>query len=148
MRVSLKRKIIQDLKKKILSDLEKNVYVRLAPSKIAGVGVFAVRDIPRGTNPFKGWTRIKFNTAVDPKEVFDNPRIHDGVKEMVKDFYVTTEGKLYLPNCSLNDINSSFFLNHSKKPNLETRDGETFVAKRNIKAGEELTADYGTYAES
>ncbi len=136
------------LKKKIIKDLEKNVFVRLAPSKISGVGVFAIRDIPKGTNPFCGFNKIKFNTAVDPKEVFDNPKIHEGVKELVKDFYVIVDGKLYLPDCSLNDMNSSFYLNHSKKPNLETKEGENFVAKQNIKAGEELTVDYGTYADS
>ena len=40
-------------KKEVLNCL-KNTYCRLKPSKIEGVGVFAVRDIPKNINPFEG----------------------------------------------------------------------------------------------
>lgn len=33
-----------------------NIYTRLAPSKIHGVGVFAIKDIPKGKNVFSGDT--------------------------------------------------------------------------------------------
>jgi hypothetical protein len=36
-------------------------------------------------------------------------------------------------------------MNHSCNPNLWLKDEVTLVAKRNIKKGEELTADYGTW---
>jgi len=34
-----------------LKRLEK-VYCRLAPSSVHGVGIFAIKDIPKGINPF------------------------------------------------------------------------------------------------
>jgi len=40
-------------KEVILKKLE-NTYCRLQPSMISGVGVFAIRDIPQGINPFQG----------------------------------------------------------------------------------------------
>src|SRR4030042_1264762 len=123
--------------RRFIKDLEENIYCRLRPSKIAGVGVFALRNIPKGANVFKRMKKIKF-MAVNPKLVFANQKIDKEVKRMVKDFYVIMKNKLYLPNFSLNEINISFFLNRSKNPNVTEKDGEDFFASRNIKKGEEL----------
>ncbi|HBT80951.1 MAG: hypothetical protein UT43_C0029G0008 [Parcubacteria group bacterium GW2011_GWC1_39_29] len=66
---------------------------------------------------------------------------------MIHDFYVHKGGYYYVSynGLDLNDI--SFFVNHSKKPNLITNDGETFITIKEIVAGEELTIDYETYEE-
>lgn len=138
----------EELKKKAIEDLEKNVYCRLRPAGNAGVGVFAIRDIPQGTRPFDCFFPPKTSSAIDPEEIFSSPKIDPEVKQMVKDFYVISDGKLDLPHWSLNDMSIAFFVNASDDPNLETADGETFVTKRDIKKGEELTADYKTYAEN
>ena len=34
-------------------NLKNNVYCRISRSKIHGVGVIAIKDIPKGINPFK-----------------------------------------------------------------------------------------------
>jgi hypothetical protein len=41
-------------KERITSNFRHNIFVKLAPSKVAfgGVGVFAVVDIPENTDPF------------------------------------------------------------------------------------------------
>ena len=53
-----------------------------------------------------------------------------------------------MPTYGIDAIDKSYFLNHSKKPNMVTKDkGETFVAMRTIKAGEELCANYDQYQE-
>jgi len=44
---------MNDLKKKLIKNLENDIYCRIKPSKKHGVGVFAIRDIPKGINPFK-----------------------------------------------------------------------------------------------
>jgi len=132
--------------KKLIQDLEKNIYCRLKPSKIEGIGVFAVRHIPKNTIIFKTVRKTKF-VGIDPELVFSNPRIDGAVKQMVRDFFVVWRRKLYLPNFSLNEIDISFFVNHSKKPNVIDKNGEEFFALRNIKKGEELTVDYRGYCD-
>src|SRR3989344_5874491 len=121
----------------------KNTYCRLRSSKISGIGVFAVRDIPAGTKLFRGvrpqkWYRFK---AAE----FANADF--GVRQMVDDFFVVEkDGTVLVPRFGLDGMDISVFLNHSKRPNAETRDeGFTFVAKRRIRRGEEVTVDYGIY---
>jgi hypothetical protein len=137
--------------KKLIKDLEGNVYCRLRPSKIAGVGVFAIRDIPKGVNPFKNLFKHSF-VEVDPKLVFENKKIDPAVKELVNDMCVIGEGMLHLWEGGLNALDMSFFINHTDKPkliNMEAEDGaEGFITARKIKKGEELLVDYGTYAEN
>jgi SET domain-containing protein len=132
--------------KKFIQDLEKNIYCRIRPSKIEGIGVFAIRYIPKNTKIFKTIRKTKF-TGIDPKLVFSNPRIDEAVKQMVRDFFVVWKGKLYLPNFSLNEIDISFFINYSKKPNVVDKNGEEFFALKGIKKGEELTVDYRNYCD-
>lgn len=138
---------MSSLNDKIINDLVNNVYCRIARSKISGVGVIAVRDIPKGTNPFCGVRPIRF-IPIDYDEIFKNPRIDPEVLKMVRDFYALKDRKILFPAVSLNEINISFFLNTSKKPNLKTTDGENFIAKRNIKKGEELNVDYDTLSDA
>jgi SET domain-containing protein len=134
--------------KELISDLEQNIYCRIKPSSVAGVGVFAIRDIPKGTNPFKMFKEGDFVEA-DAKEIFDNLNIPQTVKELINDMYVVEEEKIYLNSFGLNSINISSLLNHSNNPNMETTDGaENFIALRDIKTGEELFVNYYTYSEN
>ena len=132
----------------LVKDLEENVYCRLRPSKVHGVGIFAIRDIPKGKNPFKSFLRYGF-AAVDAGAVFNNPKIDPAVKKMASDMYSVQDGKLYLYRGGLNGIDISFFLNHSERPNLiAMKGGDVFVTARKIRKGEELFSDHRTYAQN
>ncbi len=128
-------------KKEALESL-KNTYCRLKPSKVSGVGVFAIREIPKGKNPFwkdeKNWYR--FN--VSDFKGFDKE-----LMKMIDDFFVIEEdGGLWVPKSGLNGMSIAFFVNHSKKPNIKTVDGgDSFLTLRKVKKGEELVVSYGTY---
>ena len=131
-------------KQKTLKIIE-NTYCRLETSKIEGIGIFAIRTIPKNTNPFYGvkkhrWQKIKLSE-------FKN--LDKSVKKMISDFFAMDgENNFLIPECGLNCIDISFFLNTSKKPNIKTMDeGTNFISLREIKKGEELTVDYGTYDE-
>lgn len=130
-------------KKQHILNLLQKTYCRLQPSSIQGVGVFAIRDIPKNTNPFEGVT-IPDSELFSQSELAELP---EEVKTMVNDFFVADEeGRIDIPDYGLNGIDISFFINHSKTPNLITHDESvTFVTSRDIKKGEELTADYSTY---
>jgi SET domain-containing protein len=137
-------------KKGILKDLEENIYCRIARSPIHGVGVFAIKKIPKGTNPFKTYIPVDA-VAIPEKEIMKNKKIPKAVKEMVKAFYAIQDGKIYCDARSLNEINISYFLNHSEKPNMdatEINEESIFTANRRIQVGEELFANYSEYSDS
>ncbi len=136
-------------KEDIIKDLENNVYCRIQRSDIHGVGVFAIKEIPKGANPFVTYTNVE-TIPVPEKEIMENKNIPDTVKDMVKAFYVVQDGMFYCDARSLNEINVTYFLNHSKEPNLDVEeiDEESrFTANRNIAIGEELTSDYSEYSD-
>jgi SET domain-containing protein len=133
-----------------IRDLVKNVYCRIRPSKVHGVGVFAIRTIPKGTNVFA--TNIIDPMDCDPVQIpqeliFHNEQIPSGVKQMVKDFMTFENGKVELPIAGFNTLNISFYLNHSHIPNVQTDDGLTFIALKDIAEGEELFSNYTTYTD-
>ena len=119
------------------------VFTRLAVSKLHGVGVFAIRRIKKGTYIFpddKGrlqWLNLEQLKKL-PKEV---RRLYD-------DFCIIKDGgALYGCPRSFNNLTVSWYLNESKKPNVGCDKNYNFYALRDIKTGEELTADYSTYNE-
>ena len=128
-------------KKKIIGRLKKT-YCRLQPSKIEGVGVFAIRDIPEGASIFCGANRQRWFKFTN-KEL-DN--LDQGIKKMIDDFFPTDEKDYILvPENGLNLMDLSFFLNHSNKSNCRITEGSSFIATKIIKKGEEVTSDYKTY---
>ena len=130
-------------KKDTFKKLE-NVYCRIKTSSISGVGVFAIRDIPENTDPFKTIKKtkwIEFNIS-------ELKHLRKETLEMIDDFYVIKkDGKVWVNEGGLNEMNISFFSNNNPKSfNLKTvDDGDTFITIRKIKKGEELTIDYSTY---
>jgi len=132
-------------KKAFLKSL-RHVYCRLAVTK-HGVGVVAVRDIPRGVDPFKKCDPYGSVMKITQEE-FEGYDAPEEAKELVRDFCALQGGYYFVPTYGIDAIDKSYFLNHSKKANMVTRDkGETFVAARNIKKGEELCANYDQYQE-
>jgi SET domain-containing protein len=133
-------------RKQILKNLKNDIYCRLKRSPIHGIGVFAIRNIPKGIEPFKG-CKVKRWYGFMESELKD---LNPSVKKMVHDFFDVQEGKIWIPDFGLNGIDILFFPNHSKKPNLkamEFKNKFTFITIKEIKAGEELTVDYSTYDE-
>jgi SET domain-containing protein len=130
---------------KFIEDLKREVYCRLAPSCIHGVGVVAIRDIPKGINPMRETRKSVFH-SIPVRAIQQSEHISDAVKQLAKDM-CPQEGDVYLvPNYSLNEIGISYYLNHSNTPNMEERDGD-FYTLNEIKAGQELTVNYSSYGE-
>jgi len=120
-------------------------YCRLRPSSIHGIGVYAIRDIPKGKNPFqtlptyggrRGYVRIT-------DEELD--ALPAGLSRLLRALFVPTDGKMHIPTTGTNIVCLAAYVNHSTTPNLHTTDGFNFRARRRIREGEELTADYRTY---
>jgi hypothetical protein len=133
-------------KKEFLQSL-RQVYCRLAVTK-HGVGVVAIRDIPKGVDPFKNCDPFGSVMKISEKE-FKAYKAPEEAKELVRDFCALQDGYYFVPTYGIDPIDKSYYLNHSKTANMVTRDkGETFITMRIIKKGEELTANYDQYQET
>lgn len=120
------------------------VYTRLAPTA-HGVGVVAIRPIPKGTDPFKHCDLFGDVLEIPEKE-FEASGAPEEAKQLVRDFCALQDGTYFVPDYGIDALDKSFYMNHSDTPNMVTADdGETFVAARDIERGEELTADYRAY---
>lgn len=119
------------------------VYCRLKPSA-HGIGVFAIKQIPEGVNPFEGCFD---GEMIAIPEVSINAMGEDSeVRKYIIDLAPLQDGYFYVPDCGLQRVDISFFLNHSKTPNMrEEEEGMNFFTTRVIEVGEELTVDYTTY---
>jgi len=71
------------------------------------------------------------------------------VLKMIDDFFtIEKDQTVQIPEGAFADMNISYYLNNSDTPNAVTLDeGFTFVSKRAIKKGEEITVAYSTYDE-
>ncbi len=130
-------------KPQLLENLKKDVYCRIGVSRIQGVGVIAVRDIPMGVNPFKGSRDYK----LIPFKKEELEKLNPEVLRMANDFFAQEGDSLLIPECGLNSIDVSFFMNHSKNPNVKVGADQDFYTMREIKKGEELITDYSTFSD-
>ena len=117
------------------------VYARIGTSRIHGVGVRAIRDIPRGTLVFQGESeRVAW---VSRTWVRRQPA---AVRSLYEDFGMVAGDQIGVPP-SLNMLSVGWYVNHSDRPNVEAGDDGRFRALRRIRKGEELTADYRTFVD-
>lgn len=112
---------------------ELNTFVQtyLAPSKIHGVGVFALQDIPKGRQLFADMVTKVYTL---PYKEFDKlfPEVRD---QILGQFPQVVNGSNFLyPTTRI-----QAYMNHSDDPNY---DAVNDVALRDIKKDEEITEDY------
>lgn len=111
---------------------------KLGISKIqgAGVGVFALSDIrkdypvfgPRGKNYFIHWGEIS--------------DVSDSIKDYIRCICHSDKDGFFIDGF-LDQIDLSFYVNHSETPNLIHNTGaDVYFADRDIGEGEELTVFY------
>lgn len=121
-------------KKDLIEYLRYNVYCRLMPSKIHGVGVFAIKPIPKGIKVFKNESLNFF--LIDKEDLIG---VDDNVKNMINDFFVAHNNKYIITSNAFKELTISQYINHSDSPNIDIF-GK--ISLCDIKIGEELTADY------
>jgi SET domain-containing protein len=125
-------------KKKLLKHLAEEVFCRLGVSPTHGVGVFAIRSIPKGIDPLRSplpREELSFKMA----ELKHLPK---GVRQQIKMFCYYDEKEVLIPTIGLNTMDFSIFLNHSKTPNIKIIKAGRFETLTKIKIGEELVMDY------
>jgi SET domain-containing protein len=142
---------MDNLANNMIKHLNEEVYCRLKPSPIHGIGVFAIKDIPIGTNPFRfcGGVCGVYNCIKLSHDAIVN--LSDGsVRKIIYDFISPDEDKCYyVPALGPNSFDITFYLNHDSNPNIDiVSDGCEFMGFRTnrlVKNDEELTINYDHY---
>ena len=117
------------------------VYARIARSGVHGVGVRAIRDIPAGIHVFRGEDeRVVWVSRAWVR------RLPRALRQLYEDFGMLWGDSMGVPR-TLNMLSVGWYLNHSERPNVEADEDGRFVTLRRIRKGEELTADYRTFAD-
>jgi SET domain-containing protein len=117
------------------------VYARIGPSRIHGVGVLVIRDIPVGALVFQGESeRVTWRSRAAVR------RMSKEIRALYEDFGMVSGERIGVPP-SLNMLSVGWYVNHSDHPNVEAGEDGRFRALRRIRKGEELTADYRTFVD-
>ena len=122
----------------------KNIYVRLQPSAVHGVGVFAIKDIPQNFTIFPSnctWEKVKKSSLLYLSE----PEL-----KYFDDFFVSEKDNFYMPSLHPQYIDISFYINHDNfDPNVRyDNDSGDFVTIKHINIGEELFYDYNSVEDA
>jgi len=124
--------------KELLADL-KETYIMLKPSPVHGIGVFAIRDIPKGCRTMFS----KDNGEWVKVPIADIEALPEASKELVETYCLYDEEHYYVPDYGFKKMDMVNYLNHSAQPNVQSvNDGEFFEAITDIPAGQELLVNY------
>lgn len=115
----------------------KETLYRVAPSKLGGVGLFAIGDIPQNTKILQD--RIKPTGKFYSKEELKNFN-SNFVKTMQDYWCLGHNNKTFIPD-NPHIISPVNFINHSDKPNVKHM-GEYFITLNDIKEGDEILESY------
>ena len=101
-------------------------------SKIHGRGLFAIADIAKNEI-----------VAIKGGHIIDRKSLREEITPLLGPVEIQIDDDLFIaPVCDEERELSMLYLNHSCDPNLGVRGEITFVAMREIRAGEELTHDW------
>ena len=108
----------------------------LKPSTVEGVGVFALHDIAEGTH-----------MELFREDFEEEIRKPEDVPEKLRGFCLGREDGTLLCPKFFNRMDIGNYVNHSGNANMRYEKGRGYFAKRDIKAGEELLANYRELGE-
>lgn len=126
-------------KDEILFELHHRTYAMLQPSPLHGIGVFAIRDIPRGCRHIFSqghgeWVKVP---------VADVEKLPPYARNLVETYCLYDKDHYFVHDYGFKVVDIVNYLNHSSEPNLvSVNNGDDFEAMVDIPAGTELVIDY------
>ena len=134
-------------KNDLINKLKDQTYAKLAPSEIHGIGVVALKDIPKNTivfaipnaDEYKGEFVKVSGEELDELGLDIKKSLQTLIlKEVNEDAYIFSSD-------GIDNLPTRAYLNHSTEPNLSpaiNSEGFKYVSNRRIKQDEELTVNY------
>jgi len=124
----------------LLHELSQETYAALKPSAVHGIGVFAIRDIPKGCRTIFSrnvgeWVKLP---------IAEVEKLPEHSRSLIETYCLYDETDYYVPDYGFKVMDIVNYLNHSSDPNIiSVNDGEYFEALKDIPSGKELFVDYG-----
>ena len=127
--------------------IKNHVFIKLKPSRIAGVGVFALRDIPNDTYIFTEWVG---KTGVYPISQDEINSLDQDLQTHIHDLFQYSNNFPNDTNLYVRLINGFhwiytnpyLFVNSGLYQNKSNIDKDTGKSTRLIRCGEELLSNY------
>ena len=131
----------------LLKALKHNTFCELKPSLVHGVGVFALKDIPEGVNPFAG-VNFDEDILVEHESL---KGLDKGVRDLVYSLYFNDESGVRVQirdgePVTPNKMSFHYYVNHSNEPNVRWYENcYCYKTLRIVKENEELFLNYNEY---
>lgn len=129
---------------RLLHRLRNQTYITLKNSAVHGIGVFAIRHIPKGCRDIFSkdqdeWIKLPI------KEVELLP---EHARNLIEAYCLFDNENYFVPESGFKTIDPVIYLNHSSEPNIRSlNDGEVFEALTDINTGQELLVNYEHIAD-
>ncbi len=123
----------------LLKELQEDIYVMLKPSAVHGIGVFAIRHIPKGCRSIfsqhkNDWIQLAIS---------DVEQLPEHSRNLVETYCLFDEDHYYVPDYGFKIMDMVNYINHSSTPNIQSiNDGEFFEALCDIPVNTELLVNY------
>lgn len=124
-----------------------DVWVRLGVSAIDGIGVFAIRPIPKGTDIF---ANDKVPLVWVSRSELDTAGLSEAQRALYHDFGIQRRDRIGCP-ANFNNLTPGWYLNEPPdggRANVAADSHFAFTASRDIAEGEELTINYAGFSET
>lgn len=139
-------------KKELIHNLKHETYCRLMPSKLHGIGTFAIKTIPKNTTLFvhSGKNKCGYNSKTYKLTKEEVNKLPKESAKLIKDFFgKENDNSYYVPKNGINSLDISYYMNHSNKPNVrivyDECEWSTFKTNKIIKKNEELLICYDDF---
>lgn len=131
-------------KEELLKELAGNTWAMIKPSALHGVGVYAIREIPKGCREIFSRSTAEW-VSIPRKRIEELPFYS---RQLVETYCLFDEDNYFVPEYGFKMMDMVIFLNHSDSPNIvSVNEGEYFMTIRDIKEGEEILINYGDIVE-
>lgn len=130
--------------------VKNHIFMKLKPSRISGIGVFALKDIHHNTFLFQEWNG---ETGHYPISQVELNQLDFELKTHILDMFEYTDefpndSNIYVKlthGCHWIYTNPYYFINSGYYENKSNVDRDTMTSTKFIKKGEELLGNYKRY---
>lgn len=134
---------VENIKQQLIEE-SKQIYVDIGISKIDGLGLIALIDIPKNTCIIEEYLEVIYIKY----EEFKKNGVKKEIIELFKKKYQQDDEGLYIPKTYISNLktqNFTCYLNHSKDNNIKCineKGTNKYYTIKNIKKGEEIVINY------